>query len=210
MNPETLSSRLRSSLALEEGDAALMGALVRLLARGEPVSIEAAAAALAWSPERVGVLVAKMGGIERDERGAIVAAGLSLRETPHVFEVGGKRLYTWCALDTLMFPIVLDTIATVESPCAATGQCVRLAVSPRGVMQVAPADAVVSIALPDDGACDLRGTFCNHVHFFASRETAVSWMASHPTGQIASVADAFELGRWIAGRIFDGPGSPCC
>jgi hypothetical protein len=33
-------------------------------------------------------------------------------------------------------------------------------------------------------------------------------MASHTTGQLASVADAFELGRWIAGSLFDGPGGP--
>lgn len=67
----------------------LMRALVRLLVRGEPVSIEAAASVLAWSPEHVHTLVENIRGIERDERGAIVAAGLSLRETPHIFEVGG-------------------------------------------------------------------------------------------------------------------------
>lgn len=210
MDSETLSSRLRSSFALEDGGAPLMYVLVRLLARGEPVSVETAASALAWSPDHVRALISKIHGIERDERGEIIAAGLSLRETPHVFEVGGKRLYTWCALDTLMFPIVLEATATVESPCAATGQRIRLVVSPDGVTQLAPADAVVSIALPDDNVCDVRGTFCNHVHFFASREAASAWVASHPTGWLAPVADAFEIGRELVARIFVAPGPSCC
>jgi alkylmercury lyase len=210
MNADTLSDRLGPSLAVDEGGAALMRVLVRLLALGEPVSIEAAAAALGRSPEHVRGLLGHIGGIERDERGAIIAAGLSLRETPHVFEVGGKRLYTWCALDTLMFPIVLDDAAVVESPCAATGVPVRVTVSPGGLGQVVPAQAVVSIAVPEEGGCDLRGAFCNHVHFFASREAAATWLTTHPSGFVASIADAFELGRHLASRILGGLGRSCC
>ena len=45
---------------------------------------------------------------------------LTLRPTPHGFNVDGKQLYTWCALDTLFFPAVIGRPARVESPCAAT------------------------------------------------------------------------------------------
>ncbi|WP_406011622.1 organomercurial lyase [Streptomyces sp. NBC_00637] len=38
--------------------------------------------------------------------------------------------YTWCALDTLIFPGVLGVTAHVESPCQTTGILVRLTVAP--------------------------------------------------------------------------------
>ncbi|MCQ4438245.1 organomercurial lyase, partial [Clostridioides difficile] len=45
---------------------------------------------------------------EWDDYGNVVGYGLTLRETPHTFEVDGRRLYTWCAFDTLFFPALID------------------------------------------------------------------------------------------------------
>ena len=42
---------------------------------------------------------------------------------------------------------------------------------------------------------DLRGSFCNHVNFFASHRTAEGWLARNPGAATLSLDDAFALGR---------------
>ncbi|WP_455153162.1 organomercurial lyase [Cupriavidus basilensis] len=43
---------------------------------------------------------------------SLVGYGLTLRETRHAFEVDGRRLYTWCAFDTLFraYPVVSQAL----------------------------------------------------------------------------------------------------
>jgi alkylmercury lyase len=50
--------------------------------------------------------------------------------TPHVFEIDGCRLYTWCALEALMFPALIGKTAHVLSRRAATGVPVSLTFTP--------------------------------------------------------------------------------
>ena len=59
-----------------------------------------------------------------------------------------------------------------------------------------PATAVVSLVSPE-AMHSIRSSFCNQVHYFASREDAAGWLTEHPMAQILTVADAFEaaLGR---------------
>jgi alkylmercury lyase len=66
-------------------------------------------------------MLADLPDLETDEQGRIVGSGLTLRPTPHRFALDGRQLYTWCALDTLIFPVVLGQGATVESPCHGAG-----------------------------------------------------------------------------------------
>ena len=83
---------------------------------------------------------------------------------PHRFEVDGKQLYAWCALDTLMFPALIGRTAHIASPCHGTGKSVRLTVEPDRVVSVEPSTAVVSIVTPHEMA-SVRSAFCNDVHF---------------------------------------------
>ena len=147
---------------------------------------------------------------EYDDAGRIVGAGITLNPTPHRFEVDGQQLYTWCALDTLVFPAVLGKPATVSSPCHATGELVRVQVAPDGVTSVDPATAVVSLVAPDD-CCEVRSAFCNQVHFFSSREAALPWLAEHPGASVVPVAAAYRLGRPIIDTLL-GNRDPadCC
>lgn len=174
----------------------LFPTLVRLLAEGRPVSPEEIAAAAELPLARVESLLDR-GGAERDESGAVVGAGLTLRPTPHRFTVEGQELYTWCALDTLIFPALLGTTAHVESPCHATSRPVRVTVTPTEVQALDPASAVVSFLVADAGP--IRHAFCDYVHFFSSAAAAEAWLEQHSGAVVQPVAEAFRIGRVLAG-----------
>jgi alkylmercury lyase len=179
-------------------------AILALLARGRPVPPAELAAVVGRPVEEVLSDLAVQRSVEYTEEGEIAGYGLTLRETPHRVTFGGTTLYTWCALDTLMYPVVLGRSFEVESPCAGTGNPVRVSVSPEGVESVSPPSAVVSIVIPED-VRDVRASFCNSVHYFVSRDAASGWLKEHPDGLLLPVEDAFTVGmlrnREIVGSL---------
>jgi alkylmercury lyase len=145
---------------------------------------------------------------ERDADGNVFGAtGLSLNDTPHRFYVNGTRMSAWCAGDTLFLPTVLDRTASVASKSPVSGEKVRLTVSPRGVEEVDPASAVVSMVIVDPDAADMSsveaiwGTFCHHIFFFASREEAEQWAVGRDDIEILSVEEAYESVRLVSSRF---------
>jgi alkylmercury lyase len=174
-------------------DATILVPLLKLLALGEPVEITTLAAETNLSVGDVRAHLAAVPDTEFDEAGRIVGHGLTLRPTQHRFTVEGQELYTWCALDTLMFPTLLGRAARVESVSAASGLPIRLTVEPNGVSSVQPSTAVVSVINPDD-LTSIRSSFCNQVHFFTSEDDAGTWLAAHPDGEVMPIADAYRLG----------------
>ncbi len=188
---------------------ALTQPLLKLLTAGQPVSAEQLAAATGRSVKQIADSLPGMPSIELDEQGRVVGMGITLNPTPHRFEVDGTHLFTWCALDTLIFPALIGRTAHVSSPCHATGVPVRLTVNPDGVCDVTPSTAVVSIVTPDDVSA-IRTSFCNEVHFFASTDAADTWLAAHPAATVLPVNDAFTLGQAMAAKQFTGDGSAGC
>ncbi|MBB4517474.1 hypothetical protein GGD68_006277 [Paraburkholderia fungorum] len=89
--------------------------------------------ALDWPVGRVTAALEQAASAKWDDDGNVVGYGLTLRETPHTFEVDGRLLYTWCAFDTLFFPALIDRTAHVVSRCAATGVPVSLTVTPEAI-----------------------------------------------------------------------------
>lgn len=170
------------------------------LVLGRPVSRKRLATALGWPARKVATALERAPGVECDDRGDIVGYGLTLRETPHAFELDGRRLYTWCALDALMFPPLIGKTARVLSSCAATGAPIRLTVAPDAVRDLEPPDAMVSLVQPD-ASPDLRNTFCCHVHFFASAAVAEKWAAARLKTTLVSVQEAFRLGQELSRRL---------
>jgi Helix-turn-helix domain of alkylmercury lyase./Alkylmercury lyase. len=183
-----------------EGFADLFVVLLRELSNGAPVSPAALALALDWPIGRVTAALQQAVSTEWDNDGNVVGYGLTLRETPHTFEVGGRRLYTWCAFDTLFFPVLIDQTAHVVSRCAATGVPVSLTVTPTVIQDVAPAGAAVSLILPQDTP-DIRAAFCCHVHFFASAAVGHQWASTHGAVDIVNVQDAFAVCRERAEQL---------
>ena len=148
---------------------------------------------------------------ERDPDDAIVGTmGLTLNETGHRFNVKGNQLFTWCALDTLFLPALLDQPATIESEAPASKAKVRLIVGPEGVQSVDPSGAAVSIVMVDADSAEMSSVeaiwtaVCHHVFFFATRQEAETWAAGRANRdalEIVSVDEAFGLGRVLSSTL---------
>ena len=180
--------------------------LVRTLAKGKPVTQTSIAIALGMSCSDIQTALTTFKDIEYDGDQNLIACGLSLSPTPHCFQVNGQNLFTWCALDALMYPVALNQTAQVKSHCPVTGIEVRLTVTPTGVTFLIPTEAVVSIVIPTDqaGCCNIRNAFCNQVHFISSPQAADTWRSIHPEATILSVEEAWRLGYAIAQRRLAG------
>jgi alkylmercury lyase len=184
-------------------DAGLLIPLLRLLADGEPVPIARLAAASERTEDGVRRALSAVPETEYDDEGRILGQGLTLRPTRHRFTVSGEHLYTWCALDTLMFPSILGKAANIESSSPTSGQLIRVTVAEDGsIDSVAPATAVVSVLSPDD-LSSIRSSFCNQVHFFTSAEDAQPWLDAHPDGEVMSVVRAHEAGAAITTALLE-------
>ncbi len=175
--------------------------LLRLLGQGQPVSVAQMGTALGMAEIAVIETFEHLPDIERDETGQVIGWGLSLLPTPHQFRFNGHTLYTWCALDALTYPILLEQTAQVESICPITRTPIRLRVGPEGISALEPATAMVSLTIPDThpDACN-RASFCDQGHFFASPEAAATWQADHPQARALTVEAVYQLGRIIATR----------
>ena len=180
--------------------------LVRLLADGAPVSREQLATVLKRPVAEMTEALRQFEEIVYDEEGRVVSAGISLQPTPYHFEVNEHLLYTWCALDTLIFPAWTQRPAQVSSSCPVTGQPIHLTVTPERLEHFDPPSGVLSVLIQDGVAtcCNIREVFCAYSQFFASRQAASAWQASHPDGHVLSIEEAFTLRQELARLIMRG------
>ena len=198
-----LAARITAPMRTTGGRAFLeiIPPTLALLARGKPASPEEIATS-AKSPEEVRAALDRFPSAEWDEQGRVVGLGLTLQLTPHRLELEGRTLFAWCALDALLFPILLGRPASIESPCRGTGELVHIEVTSAEIEAVEPTAAVVSIVAARDLA-NFRRVSCNNAHFFSSPEAASRWLEKHPEATILSVEDTFRLGRLIAEDLSD-------
>ncbi len=197
-------SDLTTQLPERLGESGLLIPLLRLLADGEPVPVERLAEAAGRTIDEVRRGLAAVPDTEYDDQGRIVGQGLTLRPTPHRFTVDGEELYTWCALDTLIFPTLLDRKAHVESVSPASGEVIQVTIDPAvGVPRVDPPSVVVSLMNPEQ-ITSIRSAFCNQVHYFTSVDDATSWLTAHPGAEVVPVAEAHQIGQELTTRLLDG------
>ena len=189
-------------------DAPLARALLRELSHGQPVSAPELATSTGRDDNEVTTALARWPNVRGDQHGRVEAfGGLSLRPTKHRFDVGGRRLYTWCAWDTLFLPALLDDQAQVESTCPMTGADVRLTVAPDRVLASDPQDVRVSFPPPGQpSTADIVKSFCCHVHFLAGVDAASGWLRRSPGTFVLDLDDAFELGRLATRTLCDNVG----
>jgi len=201
---QDLAARITAPMRITVGESfvEIVPPTLSLLAEGKPASPEEIAAAAGKSPEEVRAALDRFPSAEWDEQGRVVGLGLTLRLTPHRLELEGRTLFAWCALDALLFPILLSRPVSIESPCRGTGDPVHIEVTSAGIQAVEPPSAVVSIVAARDLA-DFRRVSCNNTHFFSSPEAASRWLEKHPEATILPLEDAFRLGRLIAEGVLD-------
>ena len=192
--------------------------VVRTLVHGRPVSadqVEQLIAELGLSRDDAHAFLGRVSERGPDEEIVGIVPGLSLNQTPHRFTISGRRLFTWCAADTLVLPALLGRPASIESDSPTSTTTIRLTVSPQRVEAVDPATAVVSMVVVDPDAADMSsvealwGTFCHHIFFFAARQEAERWAAGRYNKhaiEIVSVDEAFELGQLVSSTLLTQAG----
>ena len=86
-------------------DEMLHHAVLQQLSKGRPVASTTLAETLGWERAEVEDRLAHVPDREHDLTGQIVGWGLTLLATPHHLIFHGKPLATWCAFDTLIYPV---------------------------------------------------------------------------------------------------------
>ncbi|MCX5205510.1 organomercurial lyase [Streptomyces sp. NBC_00237] len=164
-----------------------------------PLTPQEAARLLGWPADQVLDRFHAMNfGLETDPDGRITGAGVSLNDRhPHTMELHGRRLFGWCAMDVLMFPVVFkERASTVTSRCPTTREPISLTVTPDGTRDVSPSTAAVTLA-PATGA-DIREVFCNRVNFYGTAQLAEQVAAQDPDLAVCSVDTAWTVGKRLA------------
>ncbi len=91
----------------------------------------------------------------------------------------------------------------------------RLVVTPDGVREVEPAEAVLSFLLPEAAlfqrtSSEAIKSFCHYVYFLASAAAGAAWTAEHAGTFVLSIEDGFALARMNNaarfGQVLDGGG----
>lgn len=183
---------------LTETDQRVWLALYGLLGKGQPVTPAALAAATDLSESGIETRLEKWPGVYRDDQGHVVGFwGLTVREMPpHEIVFDGRKLWAWCAWDTLFLPRRLGATLDAESRCPTTGRKITLRVAPQAVSWVEPSEVIVSILEPSRPFdADVIAGFCRYVHFFVDAKAGEKWTSDHPGTFLISLEEAFELGR---------------
>lgn len=164
------------------------------LAKGEPVEPARLAELMEEPVEKTMKRLEDV--VEWDDQGRVIGHGLTSVPTQHEFEVNGRTMWTWCAGDAIIFPAWIHRPARIKSPCAVTGEMIRISVTPDAVKEVIPAGAAASLITHDArvlGMADVRAFICSGQVFFKSAEVAKEWQEGHPNSLILPVKEFFEV-----------------
>ncbi len=134
-----------------------------------------------------------------------VAYPFSGRPTAHrVRFPTGHEVDSMCAIDALGIAPMFGEPIEINSRDPVTDEEISVRLAPGGDGSWLPEPAVV-VAGAVAGAPDACSACCQVLNFFASSETAESWIAGHPavSGRVISVPAAIAAGRAVFGNVFD-------
>ncbi|GAC1565459.1 MAG: organomercurial lyase MerB [Ktedonobacteraceae bacterium] len=194
---DVLASRLAAQLHCGQEDLCLQ--IMKQVTRGKPVAQTALSTTLQINRDELEQRLAQLPDTEFDEQGNIVGWGVTLVPTPHHFQIRGQPLFTWCAFDTVLFPPSLQADAQVQSTCLITGKPIAFVVTSEGVIEeLTPAEARLSLILPEQRSDCVRATFCMQSLFFESEQAASAFLTAHPEAFLLSLEEAAYVGRLVA------------
>lgn len=197
---ETIAQAIAQRQDRYQRTTPLFGQLVHLLAQGQPVPPERLARLLQWDRDEVFAILREHPELEYDAQGNVIGSGLTLVPTTHQVRIEQQTLFTWCAFDTLTYPVDLQVSAQITSRCPVTGQTIHLTVTPDQVRDLDPRDAQISLVVEVAAECcsqNVRKDVCNYGHFFAEPVAAALWQATHPQVVILSVEEAYQVGKLV-------------
>ena len=188
---------LNSCPELRADEAAVVRAAYDRLFEGQPIELEALAFSAGISHAALVEIIERRPGLIRMNGTGRVhgCLGLSVETTRHALEIRDRQLWVWCAWDGLFVPRVLGVSARLTSACPVTGAAISLTVEPDGVTGVQPATAVMSFVASTGIAGNGFGACCPFIHLLESENAGARWHASHPTGCVLSISQAWELAR---------------
>ncbi len=165
------------SPTLTEQDQRLSLAIYAQLRLGEPAKITTLAENTGVARTDIDKALDAWPGVCRNEAGDIVGYwGLSIEEMAHSIRVDGRKLWAWCAWDTLFLPELLNASVDVTSKDPCTGNPIRLTVTPKGIERCEASPILMSCLVPDESmAHSVVSSFCCHIHFFESAESATAF-----------------------------------
>lgn len=149
---------------------------------------------------------------------AVLRDFIMFSPTPHVVQThSGVRIYTRCALDTLLAAWVLGGDIDIETTPPGQTQPLRLMV--RNGQLDAPLGAVLALPTPANlhTAQELYQSFCPYALVFPDDATYHAWSVTTPVLTTpVTLQDAFELARQLVERLTDlhtlhgEGGARCC
>jgi alkylmercury lyase len=207
---ELVDALVRAFVVMTAAEQALVVTIYRLLAEGATAHRSGIASASGWPADEVDSRLRSWPGVFFDGDGAVVGLwGMTVEAvSPHQLGLAGHDpVWMWCALDPLFIVPLLGDDGEVSSICPTTGEAIHVRIGAEGALAVEPASTVVSFVMPDGPFdADIRQSFCHFVYFLASPTAADQWVAGHPGTFWVPVAEAAQVGRRLAARVFPAIG----
>ncbi|SHM89016.1 organomercurial lyase [Flavobacterium chilense] len=163
------------------------------LLKGNPIAKNKFYELVNFNIEKANAILNVLGEFNKNDE-ITAFSGLSLTPTSHKFIVGNKTLYTWCALDAILFTEWLDVSSKIISQDPIDNSLIELNIDCDHLISSNPYPIFISWVEKTD-SCNLRGSFCNHVSFFSSEATAKRWLKNNPNGKILTLDDLFESNK---------------
>lgn len=182
-----------------EADKRILRHVFSLLAEGRPVPVRRISEATESAPSVVEAAL-KSGRAERDEEGRVVElAGLMLSPTMHRVMIGDVALFSCCALLAQLVPALIDRPVSVESVDPVSRRVVKLVITPKGVAEVKPEEAVGSFVLTEAPGMvgNVGATFCHHVHHFASSDSAKAFVEADRRRYAMGIRDLYDAAQML-------------